>query len=487
MKLEPKFRFKSVLKAKQKHLMVLFLKTVMTQELADDLSEEQEIDFDPVTSKVVNAFANTIDVWLKPEYLAQKSNLPLDTVKNILRGNIDKCNKNRAKRKPGIFDAHGAGKEQVFRLKYKQAPKTLVESTTKQYLSTLTNNKEFMQAADVFTKAIANANGATYDEASALGLRFAFLYYISQEHEALAWDTNRTEDTTLEKRLREVHKEYNRKTGEILLPLFSMEAILKNMLKRKIARAFETHIPDNAIAVQERNAIRDWLIGPGLVIEKETELLVAEGREWRHHELVFDKDKILAYTNPENALQDILSKPAYQHVIRNLLNAKSDYRIGQDYQAILNRLAKLGLIKYTGSEDMEFYSRVFADLQNAQHLYGKVYTVLMNSMEAAGSAKRIKAKQVASNVTKILKKKFAKKIPNTDQVKDAVGEILAGENFSKVVKIFRIGICWRCARIKLRAYTKIGTKDFELLPDRSRRSLEACQLHRHTGKCSCAA
>ncbi|MCX6774675.1 MAG: hypothetical protein NTY99_01130, partial [DPANN group archaeon] len=170
-------------------------------------------------------------------------------------------------------------------------------------LQELVKDEKFMLAADMFTSAVANANSISYDAVRSFGLNLAYLYYISQKHEHVAWETDRPK-TSVEKRLAITYKKGKNKSNPL-------EAILRNLLLRqKEGKEKDVEIVDIMLSNDERIMIGDQLVDAGLADETlPAEFkLINSGTAWRHHTYKLNIDKIQKYANKDELIHDELNR-----------------------------------------------------------------------------------------------------------------------------------------------------------------------------------
>lgn len=197
-----------------------------------------------------------------------------------------------------------------------------IEFLTNTKLKGLIKDEKFILLTDIFTKAIANANAMAYEEAQSFGRKLAYFYYITQEHEHVAWEVDRPK-TDVEKRLAITQKK-SKSTDQSDV----REGILKNLLlRKKEGREKDVEIVDTILATDERQPICDHLVEVGLAEPAQTPEfnLVNSGRAWRHHVYRLKIDKIQRYANQENVLRDILNNQETLRLIYGVMDGSIAY------------------------------------------------------------------------------------------------------------------------------------------------------------------
>jgi hypothetical protein len=231
-----------------------------------------------------------------------------------------------------------------------------IESLTNAKLRGLIKDEKFVLATDIFTRAIANANSMAYEAAQSFGLKLAYLYYVTQEHEHVAWEVDRPK-TDVEKRLA-ITQQKSKSTDQS----DAREGILKNLLSRKKeGREKDVEIMDIILTTDERQPIYDHVVEAGLAEQTQSPEfnLVNSGRAWRHHMYHLKIDKIQRYANQENVLRDILNNQETLRLIYGVMDGSIAYvqQATAFDNTTLENLKKAGFIKiesiHAGSADAE--------------------------------------------------------------------------------------------------------------------------------------
>jgi hypothetical protein len=211
-------------------------------------------------------------------------------------------------------------------------------------LQELVKDEKFMLTADIFTKAIANANSISYDDMQSFGRNLAYLYYITQKHEHEAWETDRLQ-TSVEKRLVITRNKMKARDDDS-----PREAILRSLLTRKKeGREKDVEILDIMLTNDERKMICDNLVDVGLADEARTEFssLICTGKAWRYHAYRLNIDKIQKFANKDELIHNELNKQETLRFLHDVMDGSIAYtqQATETSNSLMERLKKLNLIK----------------------------------------------------------------------------------------------------------------------------------------------
>ncbi|HLD08439.1 MAG TPA: hypothetical protein VJB68_00150, partial [Methylophilaceae bacterium] len=265
------------------------------------------------------------------EELVKLTGVPKARAQEILRDETRETEDNK-----GFFRAASVVRQigrnkTVYFLQEKLKPEEQIELLTARDLLALSKNEDFVRLTGIFANAIASLNFISAEDATVFAQRVAYAYYITQKHEAHAWQKARPIRDEVEERLwMTQHK------GD---PRDSLEAILRNMLKRHEEHAESNVVlPDNIFSTEEREAGYSNLAN--LANNLKLEFNLRDGREWRYHATVLDMARVLAAQTQEGAAQAILNLPKYMVALECVVSN----RAGQADPIILKQLIRIGLV-----------------------------------------------------------------------------------------------------------------------------------------------